>query len=76
VTDDVVGRVAVVTGASHGIGAAVVAAFHGRGYAVVGTSRSIEPSEIDNLITVRGDVAEAETAQQVVAAAIDTFGRV
>jgi NAD(P)-dependent dehydrogenase (short-subunit alcohol dehydrogenase family) len=74
--DDVAGRVAVVTGASQGIGAGVVAALHDLGYAVVGTSRSIEPSEIDNLITVRGDVAEAETAEQVVDAALDAFGRV
>ena len=75
-TDDVARRVAVVTGASQGIGAAVVAALHALGYAVVGTSRSIEPSEIDDLITVRGDVAEAETAQQVVDAAMDAFGRI
>jgi NAD(P)-dependent dehydrogenase (short-subunit alcohol dehydrogenase family) len=74
--DDVAGRVAIVTGASQGIGAGVAAAFHALGYAVVGTSRSIEPSGIDNLITVRGDVADAETAEQVVGAAIDAFGKV
>ena len=32
-------RVAVVTGASQGLGAAIVAAFRGRGYRVVATSR-------------------------------------
>jgi NAD(P)-dependent dehydrogenase (short-subunit alcohol dehydrogenase family) len=74
--DDVAGRVAVVTGASQGIGAGIVAALHDRGYSVVGTSRAIEPSEIDDLITVRGDVAEAGTAERVVETAMDAFGRV
>ena len=36
--------VAIVTGASQGIGEAVVAAFRRAAYAVVGTSRSIPPS--------------------------------
>jgi NAD(P)-dependent dehydrogenase (short-subunit alcohol dehydrogenase family) len=76
VIDDIARRVAIVTGASQGIGAGVSAALHAMGYAVVGTSRSIEPSEIDNLITVRGDVAEAETAEQVVDAAMAAFGRI
>jgi NAD(P)-dependent dehydrogenase (short-subunit alcohol dehydrogenase family) len=75
-SDDAAGRVAVVTGASQGIGAGVVAALHAQGYAVVGTSRAIEPSAMDNLITVRGDVAEADTAERVVSAAMDAFGRV
>jgi len=63
-------------GASQGIGAAVAAGLHSSGYAVVGTSRSIEPSEIDNLLTVRGDITKAETAKRVVDAAMDAFGRI
>jgi len=43
-------RVAVVTGASHGIGAGLVSAFRGLGYSVVATSRSI-----DDPTTRRGD---------------------
>jgi NAD(P)-dependent dehydrogenase (short-subunit alcohol dehydrogenase family) len=35
-------RVALITGASQGIGAALVDAYRRRGYAVVATSRSIE----------------------------------
>ena len=38
-------KVAIITGASQGIGAGLVAAFRHAGYAVVGTSRSIRPSE-------------------------------
>jgi NAD(P)-dependent dehydrogenase (short-subunit alcohol dehydrogenase family) len=73
---EVAGRVAIVTGASQGIGAGIVTALLALGYAVVGTSRSIEPSEIDNMITVPGDIAELETAKRVLDAAVDTYGRV
>jgi len=75
-TDDVGERVAIVTGASQGIGEGVAAALHALGYAVVGTSRSIEPSQTENLITVRGDIADAQTAKRVVDTAMDAFGRV
>ena len=34
-------RVAIITGASQGIGAGLVAGFRGAGYSVVGNSRSI-----------------------------------
>jgi NAD(P)-dependent dehydrogenase (short-subunit alcohol dehydrogenase family) len=69
-------NVAVVTGASHGIGAALVAGFRGAGYAVVGTSRSIEPSRDPDFVTVAGDIASPETAERVIAAALDRFGRI
>ena len=68
--------VAVVTGASHGIGAGLVTAFRGAGYAVVGTSRSIEHRDEPDFVTVRGDIAEAATAQLVVDRALDRFGRI
>ena len=38
-------KVAVITGASRGIGAGLAAAFRQAGYAVVATSRSIPSSE-------------------------------
>jgi len=69
-------RVAIVTGASQGIGAGIVRALRGDGYAVVATSRSIESSADAGLVTVRGDIAEPDTAERVVTAAIDRFGRV
>jgi NAD(P)-dependent dehydrogenase (short-subunit alcohol dehydrogenase family) len=68
-------RVAIVTGASHGIGAGLAAAFRHAGYAVVGTARSIPASEEDDILTVEGDIAEAGTAQRVVEQALDRFGR-
>jgi len=46
-------RVAIITGASQGIGAALVDAYRGLGYAVVANSRSIQPSADAGVATVR-----------------------
>jgi NAD(P)-dependent dehydrogenase (short-subunit alcohol dehydrogenase family) len=69
-------KVAIVTGASQGIGAGIVAAFNRAGYAVVATSRSIEPSGEPDVLTVNGDIADADTAERVVEQALDRFGRI
>ncbi|HXA32470.1 MAG TPA: SDR family oxidoreductase, partial [Acidimicrobiales bacterium] len=69
-------RVAVITGASRGIGEGLVAAFRHAGYAVVATSRSINPADESDFLTVQGDIAEAESAQLVVERAINRFGRI
>jgi NAD(P)-dependent dehydrogenase (short-subunit alcohol dehydrogenase family) len=69
-------KVAIVTGASRGIGAGIAKAFVRAGYAVVATSRSIRPSGEPDVLVVPGDIAEAETAQQVVEQALDRFGRI
>ena len=69
-------KVAVITGASQGIGEGLVAGFRGAGYAVVGTSRAIPASDESDFLTVPGDIAEAETAERVVGQALDRFGRI
>jgi len=69
-------KVAIITGASQGIGAGLVAGFRGAGYAVVGTSRSIGSVEERDYLTVEGDIAAAETARRVVDRALDRFGRI
>jgi NAD(P)-dependent dehydrogenase (short-subunit alcohol dehydrogenase family) len=69
-------KVAMVTGASKGIGAGLVTAFRHAGYCVVATSRSIDPSDDQDVLTVRGDIAEVETAQSLVRQAVDRFGRI
>jgi len=73
-------QTAIVTGASQGIGAAVVRAFLERGYNVVGTSRSATKSAelraTDNLVLVDGDIGQAATAQKVVDTAIQKFGSI
>jgi NAD(P)-dependent dehydrogenase (short-subunit alcohol dehydrogenase family) len=69
-------RVAIVTGASRGIGAGLVAGYRRFGFGVVATSRSIAPSKDDQVLTVAGDIRDRATAQKVVAAAKERFGRV
>jgi NAD(P)-dependent dehydrogenase (short-subunit alcohol dehydrogenase family) len=73
-------KTAIVTGASQGIGAAVVRAFLERGYNVVGTSRSAtKSSELkasDKLVLVDGDIGQEATAQRVVDTAIQKFGSI
>jgi NAD(P)-dependent dehydrogenase (short-subunit alcohol dehydrogenase family) len=69
-------KVAIITGASQGIGAGLVAGFRASGYAVVGTSRSIRPSDDADYLTVQGDISEAKTAKRVAEQTLDRFGRI
>jgi NAD(P)-dependent dehydrogenase (short-subunit alcohol dehydrogenase family) len=69
-------KVIVVTGASQGIGAEIAKAFRALGHHVVATSRSIQPSDDPDFVAVTGDIASRETAQRVIATAIERFGRV
>jgi NAD(P)-dependent dehydrogenase (short-subunit alcohol dehydrogenase family) len=69
-------KVAIITGASQGIGAGLVEGFRRSGYAVVGTSRSIPRSDEPDYLTVEGDIAQAETASHVVEQALERFGRI
>ncbi|MBP2708243.1 SDR family oxidoreductase [Microbispora sp. RL4-1S] len=69
-------KVAVVTGASQGLGAAIVDAYRKLGYAVVATSRGIRPSGDADVLTVQGDIADPATAERVIAAGVERFGRV
>jgi NAD(P)-dependent dehydrogenase (short-subunit alcohol dehydrogenase family) len=69
-------KVVIVTGASQGIGAALVRAFRDQNYRVVATSRSIAPSRDPDVLAIAGDVADPQTAARVVGAALERFGRV
>ena len=69
-------KVAIITGASRGIGAGLVAGFRGAGYAVVGTSRYILPSDAPDYLTVPGDGGDPDTAERVIEATLDRFGRI
>ncbi len=69
-------KVALITGASQGIGAGLTQAFRRTGYAVVATSRSMPPSDQQDLLTIDGDITEAATAERVVGEALDRFGRI
>jgi NAD(P)-dependent dehydrogenase (short-subunit alcohol dehydrogenase family) len=69
-------KVAIITGASRGIGSALVAAYRKLDFAVVATSRTIEPEDDAGVLTVQGDIVDPGTADRVVHAAIERFGRV
>lgn len=69
-------KVAIVTGASQGIGEGTVGAMRRRGYRIVATSRSIGASGDEQVATVAGDIGEPATAELVMAAAMERFGRV
>jgi NAD(P)-dependent dehydrogenase (short-subunit alcohol dehydrogenase family) len=69
-------KVAIITGASQGIGAGLVEGFLAKGYRVVANSRSIKQSERADFITVGGDIADPQVAKKVVATAVERFGRI
>jgi NAD(P)-dependent dehydrogenase (short-subunit alcohol dehydrogenase family) len=69
-------RVAIITGASQGIGAGLAEAYRERGFAVIATARSIRPSEGPGIVTIGGDIADPDTAQRMVDEAVERFGRI
>ncbi|MFI6424710.1 SDR family NAD(P)-dependent oxidoreductase [Promicromonospora sp. NPDC050880] len=69
-------KVAIVTGASQGIGAGLVVAYRQLGYAVVASSRTIDQEEADDLAVVAGDISDPATADMIVKTAVERFGRV
>src|SRR5258706_9134633 len=73
-------KTAIVTGASQGIGAALVEEFLKRDYSVVGNSRNItkaNPFPVSaNLALVDGDIGDPKTAAKIVDTAVSRFGRV
>ena len=69
-------KVAVLTGASQGIGAALVQAFRSRNCKVVANSRSIKAIADPDIIPVQGDVADPKTADLVFEEALRRFGHV
>src|SRR5713101_5313634 len=73
-------KVAIVTGASSGIGLEVTNRLVAKGYRVVANSRNITSAmtlqATDDLKLVDGDIGLPETAQRVVATAMRDFGHI
>jgi len=69
-------KVAVITGASQGIGAALVEAYRERNYHVVATARSVKPTSDDGILAVPGDIADRKTAERAISQGIARFGRI
>jgi len=72
-------RVAIITGASQGIGAGLVQGYRARGYRVVANSRSITQAAAngdDGIVIVAGDIGDPRTADRILQTAVAQFGRV
>ena len=69
-------KVAIITGASQGIGQALVRAYRDRNFRVVANARSIKPSSDPDILAVAGDIADPKTAERIVSQALEHFGRV
>lgn len=73
---ELAGAVAIVTGAAGGVGRATVELLTGRGARVVAEDidPAVEELATDVITTLRGDVADAETARDAVTLARECFG--
>jgi NAD(P)-dependent dehydrogenase (short-subunit alcohol dehydrogenase family) len=73
-------KVAIVTGASRGIGHGIAERLLEKGYCVVANSRNITLAETcrpgDQLKLIDGDIGSPDVAKQVMNSAIHNFGRV
>lgn len=71
-------KVAIITGASQGIGAGLAAGFLAKGYRVVANARRLEAglNPEKTLLTVPGDISDPAVAGRVVESAVATFGGV
>ena len=69
-------KVAVITGASQGIGAALVKAYRDRNYRVVATARSVKPLSDADVLVVPGDIADRKTAERTISEGMVRFGHI
>lgn len=69
-------KVAIITGASQGIGASLVKAYRDLNYKVVANSRSIRQGSDPDILAVDGDIADPRVAGRVVEEALARFGRI
>ena len=69
-------KVAIITGGSQGMGAALVKAYRDRNFRVVATSRSIKQGSDQDILAVPGDIGDPATAERIVREAMARFGRI
>lgn len=69
-------KTVVITGASQGIGGALVKAYRKAGFRVIANSRSIGASTDPDILNVAGDIADPATAEKIFSEGLKRFGRV
>jgi len=69
-------KVVIITGASQGMGAALVEAYRDRDYGVVATARSIRPTNDNQIVIVPGDISDRKTAERAIPEGVARFGRI
>ncbi len=69
-------KVAVITGASQGVGAGLVKGYRDRNYRVIATSRSIKQGNNSDVLAIDGDIANPRTAVRVINEGLARFGRI
>ena len=69
-------RVALITGASQGIGAGLVEGYRRLGWAVAANSRTVTDGADPMVFAVAGDVSAPGVGGRIVAATLERFGRV
>jgi NAD(P)-dependent dehydrogenase (short-subunit alcohol dehydrogenase family) len=68
-------KVAIITGASHGIGQGLVVAYRAAGYRVIASALTIDPSTDQSVLNVAGDIGDPKTADRIVSEGVAKFGR-
>ena len=68
-------KVAIITGASHGIGQGLVVAYRAAGYRVIASALTIDPSTDQSVLNVAGDIGDPKTADRIVSEGVAEFGR-
>jgi NAD(P)-dependent dehydrogenase (short-subunit alcohol dehydrogenase family) len=76
VNDSTDNKVAIVTGASQGIGAGIAEGYRQLGWRVVATARAMETTGDPAFLAVPGDLSDPSTAGRIVDEAVETFGRI
>ncbi|MGJ7497295.1 SDR family NAD(P)-dependent oxidoreductase [Variovorax sp. RT4R15] len=67
-------KTVVITGASQGIGAALVKAYRKAGFRVIANSRSIGASTDPDILNIAGDIADSATVDRIFSEGIKRFG--